>query len=193
MIWLLASAAFSAVKAIGAAKAEKAQAKATNQQIEAYNKATAAAAAKSFNELNVQKAVLADQTEQALFSVRRQGQQLKAERGLQAAASDTLGASVDQALLDADQQVDAASQVLLYNAQISDVSLNSQANAVADSASNALRFKVPVPSNTWSAGLGAFFGQVGTQLIANKISTGAFSGRQQGVLPTRTDINDKER
>lgn len=193
MIWMLAGAALSAVQAIGAAKANKAQVKATNAQIEAYNKATAAAAAKSFNEINVQKAVLADQTEQALFSVQRQGQRLKAERGLQAAASDTLGASVDQAILDADLQADEASNVLRYNSMITDESLNSQANAVADSAASALRFKSPVPSNTWSAGLGAFFGQVGTQLIANKMSTGAFFGRNQGVTTERTDINDKER
>ena len=49
MIWMLASAAFSAVQAIGAAKQQKAQAKLTNQRIEAYNKEVASSAAKSFN------------------------------------------------------------------------------------------------------------------------------------------------
>lgn len=180
MIWMLAAAGLSAVQAIGAARQQDAQAKITNQQVQAYNKATAVAAAKSFNELSIQKAVLADQTEQALMTVQRQGAELKSARGLQAAASDTLGASVDQALLDADRQVEEASTVLGYNANISDASLNAQANSVADSASQSLRYGVP-RTNVWSAALGSFIGQVGTQLIANKMSTGSFMGRGQGV------------
>lgn len=180
MIWMLAAAGLNAVQAIGAAQKDAAQAKATNQQIEAYNKATAAQAAKSFTELSIQKAVLADQTEAALFSVQRQTMNLKSQRGLQAAASDTMGASVDQALLDAERQGDEAASTLKYNADISNESLNAQFNSVADSAAYSLKTKVAVP-NVWSAALGSLMGSVGSTLIGNKMSTGSFLGKGQGL------------
>lgn len=180
MIWLLAGAAFSAVQAISGAQMQRATDKANNKAIEAYNKQVALQAAKSFSEISVQKAVAAQQTTAALYAVNRQGNELKAQRGLQAAASDTLGASVDQALLDADRQVDEASNTLMYNANITDQQLNAQAQSVADSAGFSLKAKTPV-TNVWGSALGQVVGQFGSMLLSNKINTGSFTGRNQGA------------
>lgn len=187
MIWMLAGVALSAVQQVGAARGEAAMTKANNEAKRAFNKQAMTQAAKSFSDLAIQKAVLADQTEQALQAVQRQGLQLKSQRGLQAAASDTMGASVDQAIVDADYQVDQAQAVIGVNAKTSEMQLDAAAQAVADSTGSSLMTQTPV-SNVWSAALGQVAGQVGSQLLANKMNTGTWSGKNPTVN-TRTDID----
>ena len=178
MIWMLAAVAIQAAQGLQAAKDAKVLTKVKNKQIEAYNKSIGQQTAKSFNEIALQKAYLADQTALALNATQRQGAQLKAARGLQAAGTDTLGASVDQALLDVDQKVDEAQSVLKYNETVSDASLNAQAQNVADSGSFSQRAESPV-TNAWAPALGNALANLGMSLFENKAKTGSFSGATQ--------------
>lgn len=183
MWWMLAGAAIQGVQQIGAAKVAKIDTKTKNMQIDAYNKQVATQAAKSFNQINLQKASLTAQVQQALYTTKQQGLVAQSERGLQAAATDTYGASVEQNLLDVDIKVDQAEQALQYNARLSDESLNAQAEAVADG----VLFKPQAPEvlNNWGAALGQTMAQVGVALFENKAATGSFFGtrtsRNQGL------------
>lgn len=188
MWWMLAMAAIQANQQIGAAKVAKIEAKNKSRQIDAYNKSVATQAAKNFNQINLQKAALTAQVQEALYSTKQQGMVLKAERGLQAAATDTYGASVEQGLLDVDTKVDQAQNALLYNADLSDQSLNAQAEAVADGV--AFQGDPKQVGNSWGAILGSTMASVGVSLFENKASTGTFFGsrtsRNQGIDTTKT-------
>lgn len=184
MIWMAAAIGLQAVQQLGAARAQRAQTRAQNAQIAAYNKQVAAQAAKSFGEISIQKAVLSAQTTTALAAVQKQGVQQASARGLQAAASDTMGNSVDQNLLDVEQRVDEAKDQLGYNEQISDMSLNAQATAVADGAGSSLKSETSL--NSWSSTLGQVFANVGVGLFENKAATGDWLGSKT----TRTSRNN---
>lgn len=184
MWWMLAGAALQANQAIGAAKVSKIDNKTERIQIEAYNKQVATQAAKSFAQINLQKAALTAQVQEALYSTKQQGLVIQSERGLQAAASDTMGASVEQGLLQVDQQVNQAQEALLYNARLTEQSLDAQTEAVADS----VMFRVAPPrqANQWGAILGQTMASVGMSLFENKAETGTFfgsrrTGRSQGL------------
>lgn len=183
MWWMLAGAVIQANQQIGAAKVAKIDAKTKRMQVDAYNKAVATQSAKSFNQINLQKASLTAQVQEALYATKQQGLVVQSERGLQAAATDTMGASVEQNLLDVDLQVDQAQNALLYNATLSDMSLNAQAEAVADG----VQFRPPpVESpNTWGAAVGMTMASVGMALFENKATNGTFfgarTGRNQGI------------
>lgn len=183
MWWMLAGAAIQAVQGIGAAKVAKIDQKTQARQVEAYNKSVATQAAKSFNQINLQKASLTAQVQEALYSTKQQGLVAQSERGLQAAATDTMGASVEQNLLDVDMKVEQAQAALQYNAHLSDVSLNAQAEAVADG----VQFKAPPPEilNSWGSQLGQAMANVGVSLFENKADTGSYfgtkTGRNQGL------------
>lgn len=183
---MLAGAVIQANQAIGAAKVAKIDAKTKRMQVDAYNKAVATQAAKSFNQINLQKASLTAQVQEALYATKQQGLVLQSERGLQAAGTDTMGASVEQNLLDVDIKVDQAQNALLYNATLSDMSLNAQAEAVADGVQ--FRAQPPESPNTWGAALGQTMASVGTALFENKAKTGTFfgsrTGRNQGIETT---------
>lgn len=176
MIWMLAGAALSAATQLGAAKTNAAIAKANNRAIDAYNKQVAAQAAKSFNEIALQKSALSAQIVSARVAVEREGMQVKSARGLQAAGTDTMGASVDQGLLDVDMKIAEAQEQLLYNGTLSEESLNAQAESVADNAAFSLRTKTPVQNN-WSSILGQTVASFGMSLFENNARTGNFSGR----------------
>lgn len=183
MWWMLAGAVLQGVQAIGAAKIDEINSDLKNDAINTYNKQVATQSAKSFNQINLQKASLTAQVQQALYQTKQQGMVLQSERGLQAAASDTLGASVEQNLFDVNIKVDQAQTALQYNAQLSDNSLNAQAEAVADG----VQFRVPSPDigNQWGAILGRTMASIGTTLFENKAETGTYFGsrtsRNQGV------------
>lgn len=191
MWWMLIGAAIQANQAIGAMKVAKIDAETQRMQVNAYNKAVATQSAKSFNQINLQKAALTAQVQEALYSTKQQALVAQSDRGLQAAGTDTMGASVEQNLLDVDIKVDQAQNALLYNAQLSDMSLNAQAEAVADG----VQFRPPPPQvgNTWGAALGQTMAQVGVSLFENKAKTGTFFGsrtsRNQGI-DTTADLGD---
>ncbi|QHJ82070.1 MAG: hypothetical protein [Caudoviricetes sp.] len=188
MWWMLAGAAIQGLQQMGAAKIADAQNKLQNKKIEAYNSAVASQAAKSFNQINMQKASLTAQVQEALYATEQQGLQVKSQRGLQAAATDTMGASVEQNLLDVDFKVDQAQAVLRYNGQLSDESLNAQAQNVADGAGFQLQSENKI-FNQWGSGVGQAMATVGMALFENKASTGSFLGnktsRNQGVSTSK--------
>lgn len=176
MIWMAAAAALQAVTQLGAARGQRAIDKVNNKAIEAYNKNVAQQAAKSFNEIALQKTALSAQIASARYATQREGMEVKAARGLQAAATDTMGASVDQALIDVDMKVGEAQEQLLYNGQLSNESLNAQASNVADSAGFSLRTPKAI-TNNWSAILGQAAASFGMSMFENKARTGNFSGQ----------------
>lgn len=180
MIWMAAAAALQAVTQLGAARGQAAIDKINNRAIEAYNKQVAAQAAKSFNEIALQKTALSAQIATARLAVQREGEQVKSARGLQAAGTDTMGASVAQGLLDVDMKIAEAQQELLYNGTLTDQSLNAQATNVADSAGMSLRTPTAV-SNKWAPILGQAVASFGMSLFENKARTGSFTGRNQGL------------
>lgn len=176
MWWTLAGPALMAAQQLGAARAQPYLDKVENERIRAYNKAVALQTAKSFNEIAVQKTVLADQVSSALVTVQRRGQEVRSQRAGQAAATDTMGTSVEQNLLDVDRQVDEAKASLTYNENISDSSLNAQAQAVADGAAFSLRAEKPV-MNQWGAALGQAAATIGVAMLENKANSGSFFGK----------------
>jgi hypothetical protein len=188
---MLIGAAIQANQAIGAAKVAKIEAKTQKMQVDAYNKAVANQAAKSFNQINLQKASLTAQVQEALYTVEQQGLVAKSQRGLQAAGTDTYGASVEQNLLDVDLKVDQAQNALEYNATLTDMSLDAQAQAVADGVM--FRPNTGQVQNSWSAALGGVMASVGVSLFENKAKTGTFfgsrTGRNQGI-DTSADLGD---
>lgn len=185
MWWMLAGVALQAVQKIGANKAQAVLDKANNKRMEAYNKTVALQAAKSFNEINLQKTALTSQVQQALASTYQQGEVEKSQRGVLAAATDTMGASVEQGLLDVDLKVDQAKEALMYNASLSDASLNAQAMNVADGSGFSLKAEKPVVGNNWGAAIGEAMAEVGMSMFENKMKTGSFTGaktsRNQGL------------
>lgn len=176
MIWMLAGAALSAVSQLGAARGQAAIDKVNNKAIEAYNKNVAAQAAKSFNEIALQKTALSAQLASAQYATQREGMEIKSARGLQAAGTDTMGASVDQALLDVDMKVADAQAQLLYNGELTDASLNAQAANVADSAGFSLRTPKAI-SNNWGAALGQAVASFGMSLFERQAARGEVGGK----------------
>ena len=181
---MLAGVALQAAQGIGAAKGQAALDKISNERTRAYNKAVAVQTAKSFNEIAIQKSVLADQTAQAYVATEQQGQQVKSARGLQSAGTDTMGASVDQNLLDVDQKVADAKYTIGYNEQISDDSLNAAIQQAADTGSFSIRAEKPI-TNSWGAALGNAAASLAMYAFENKARTGSFTGktvsRNQGI------------
>ena len=100
MIWMFAAAAAQMV-AGGIQYGEDAKAqKRENKNTQKYNEAVRAASARQLTEINTQRAVSRAQTAQALDAARREGMVEGSARNLQAAASDTMGVSVEQNLID---------------------------------------------------------------------------------------------
>lgn len=187
MWWMLAGVAIQAAQSIGAAKGQAKLDKIENQRIEAYNKQVSLQRAKSFNEIAIQKAVLADQTAQAYVATQQQGQQVKSARGLQSAGTDTMGASVDQNLADVDMKVADAQYTIGYNAQITDDSLNAAIQAAGDNSVFSMRSEKHVAStaNIWGSALGNAAASIAMSAAENKARTGSFTGktvsRNQGI------------
>jgi hypothetical protein len=195
MLWMLASAGLQAVSQIGAARVQRATDKANNKAIRAYNDKVATQAAQSFSEINLQKAALSQQVAQALASTQRQGLVMSAERGAQAAATDTTGASVDQNLSDVQSKVAEAKSTYLYNEAMSDASLNAQAQSVATQAGQSIRAETAV-TNVWGAALGQAAASIGMSMLGNMGSlsstgTGATqSGYTSSAFKTYTSRNN---
>lgn len=169
MIWMFAGLAAQAISG-GIQYGEDAkQQLRENENTKAYNKAVRAASAKQITEINIQRSTSRAQTAQALDAARRQGLGESSARNLEAAASDTMGASVEQNLLDVQQQLDQAEGNLNRNAEVAELSFDSQVSSTVDSASNSIK-ELTNPLGTDWAATGSMLGQIGTSLISNKIS-----------------------
>lgn len=169
MIWMFAAAAAQAV-AGGIQYGENAKAqKRENKNIQKYNEAVRAASARQLTEINTQRAVSRAQTAQALDAARREGIVESSARNLQAAASDTMGASVEQNLIDVQQQLGQAEGNLTRNAEVQELAFDSSVANTVDNARNSIK-ELSNPLGTDWAGLGSLVGQVGTSIAANKLA-----------------------
>lgn len=169
MNWMFADAAAKMVAGgIQYRENVKAQ-KRENKNIQKYNEAVRAASARQLTEINTQRAVSRAQTAQALDAARREGMVESSARNLQAAASDTMGASVEQNLTDVQQQLDQAEGNLTRNAEVQELAFDSSVANTVDNARNSIK-ELSNPLGTDWAGFGSIVGQVGTSIAANKLS-----------------------
>lgn len=169
MIWMFADAAAKMVAGgIQYRENVKAQ-KRENKNIQKYNEAVRAASARQLTEINTQRAVSRAQTAQALDAARREGIVESSARNLQAAASDTMGASVEQNLIDVQQQLGQAEGNLTRNAEVQELAFDSSVTNTVESARNSIK-ELSNPLGTDWAGLGSIVGQVGTSIAANKLA-----------------------
>lgn len=145
------------------AKAQRRQTKAQ----EKYNETVRATSARQLTEINIQRTVARSQTAQALDAARQQGANEASARNLQSAAADTMGASVEQGLLDVQQQLDTAQGNFMRNAEVQELSFDSAVQNTIDTAKNAVA-ELSNPLGTDWAGLGSLIGQAGTTIAANK-------------------------
>ena len=177
MIWMFAAAAAQAV-AGGIRYGENAKAqKRENKNTQKYNEAVRAASARQLTEINTQRAVSRAQTAQALDAARREGVVESSARNLQAAASDTMGASVEQNLIDVQQQLGQATGNLTRNAEVQELAFDSSVANTVDSARNSIK-ELSNPLGTDWAGLGSIVGQVGTSIAANKLAGKNWDGTE---------------
>lgn len=144
----------------------KAQQRQTKAQ-EKYNETVRATSARQLTEINIQRSVARSQTAQALDAARQQGANEASARNLQSAAADTMGASVEQGLLDVQQQLDTAQGNLMRNAEVQELSFDSAVQNTVDTAKNSIQ-ELSNPLGTDWAGLGSLIGQAGTTIAANK-------------------------
>lgn len=169
MIWMFAGLAAQAISGGIQYNQEVKQQRRENENVKEYNKAIRTSAARQLTEINIQRSISRAQTAQALDAARRQGLGESSARNLEAAASDTMGASVEQNLLDVQQQLDQAEGNLNRNAEVAELSFDSQVASTVDSARNAIKDLSNPLSTDWAA-TGSMLGQVGTSLVANKLS-----------------------
>ncbi len=183
MIWMFAALAAQAI-AGGMQYAEDAkQQKRENKHIQEYNKTLRQTSVRQLTEINIQRAVSRAQTAQALDAARRQGTAETSARNLQSAAADTMGASVDQNLLDVSQQLDQAEGNLNRNAEVAELSFDSQVASTVDSTRNAIKELSKPLSTDWAA-TGSMLGQVGTSMMGSKLAgTGWFGQSTPGQSP----------
>lgn len=181
MIWMFAGMAAQAIKSgMEAAHEEKMQ-KLQNESIRAYNKQVLTSSAKQLNEINIQRTVSRAQTGQALDGARRQATQESSERNLQSAASDTMGASVEQNLNDVDVQLSTVTSTLMQNQETQEEAFNSAVNRTTADAQNSIKdLLTGAGEATMSASLGSMVGTLGTSLAANKMQTGSFFNFERG-------------
>lgn len=169
MIWMFAGLAAQAIQGSLQYQQDIKQQKLQNKADEAYNKALRVASARQITEINTQRTAARQQTSQALDAAQKQALGEQSDRGLQAAASDTMGASVSQNLQDVDIQLEQVQGTLMQNAQLQELSFDSQVYNTIDSARNAVRdLSSPLASDY--AALGQAVGSIGTSLVANKLS-----------------------
>lgn len=175
MIWMFAGLAAQAI-AGGIQYGEDAKRqKRENKNAAEYNKAIRQASARQLTEINIQRAISRSQTAQALDAARRQGIAETSARNLESAATDTMGASVEQNMLDVQQQLDQAEGNLNRNAQVAELSFDSQVASTVDSARSAIK-ELSGPQGTDWAGLGSMVAQVGTAVVSNKLAGNDWMG-----------------
>lgn len=193
MIWMFAGLAAQAIQAGMTAEHEAKMQSLKNDSLKAYNKQVLLSSAKQINDINLQRAATRAQTGQALDAARREAIQESSNRNLQAAATDTMGASVQQNLDDVDVQVSTAVSTLQQNQEQQELSFNSAVNRTTDEAGNSIQdLLTGAGEATMSANLGSMVGQLGTSLAANKLNTGSFfnfsKSSQQGLLSSKVGL-----
>jgi len=179
MIWMFASLAAQAVQGSLQYGRDAQEQKRQNKVDIKYNEAVRTASARQITEINLQRTAARAQTAQALDAARKQGQVETSSRNLQAAATDTMGASVDQNLQEVEVQLAAAESNLMQNAELTELSLDSSVHNTVDQARNSIR-DLSNPLGSDYAAAGAAVGQLGTSVVANKLSGQGWFGGKPG-------------
>lgn len=178
MIWMFASLAADAIKGAMSAEHEERMQKLQNDARQAYNKQVVQSSAKQINEINLQRTASRAQTAQALDATKRQSLQMTSDRRVQAAATDTMGTSVQQNLDDVDVQLSTAQSTYMQNQAYTEEAYNSAVQKTTDSALNSLQSMLTgAGSSQWSANLGSAIGTVGTTIAANKLAGKTWDGQ----------------
>ncbi|AFQ22526.1 internal virion protein [Pectobacterium phage vB_PatP_CB5] len=180
MIWMFAAAAAQMIQG-GLQYAQDAKnQRRQNKADQKYNEAVRSASARQITEINTQRSVSRAQTAQALDAARRQGAGESSARNLQAAATDTMGASVEQNLQEVGVQLAAAEGNLMQNAELTELSLDSSVMNTVDQARNSIR-ELSNPLGTDWAATGSAVGQIGTSMVANKLGGQGWFGGNSGT------------
>lgn len=171
MAWLLAAqAGFQLLQGAVSANEAIKQQTLRNDAIKVYNNQVVAQTAKQLTQLNIQRSVERQRTTDALDGLQRASLAAAGDRGLQAAATDTLGSTVDSLLNDINIQLTQAKNQELRNLQLNEEAFNFQVDSITDNAF----FNLENPWSgagkaEWSAALGSAVGTLGTGLLANKL------------------------
>lgn len=99
-----AKAAMSLVQGASAAKQESRNNIAQNEMIQAYNKKVMYESMEQVTQINLQRAQQREQTAASLYNITLQGQSARDQITTQAAATDTIGASVSDAISTVNQK-----------------------------------------------------------------------------------------
>lgn len=184
MIWMFAGLAADAIKTGMEAAHQGRMQDLRNDAIKTYNKAVVTQSAKTMNDINIQRTVSRQQTAQALEGVKRQALQEKSNRGVQAAATDTMGASVEHGLMDVDVQLGEATSTISQNQMLQEISFNSAVQRATDTAKGQLQDPLSgAGQDITNAFIGSAIGQIGTSMIANKLQGKTAMGNKPTGAP----------
>ena len=122
-----------------ASKQAAQQSTAANKATQAYNKQVLASSLEQVNQINIQRAQQRQQSAGALFNVRQQGLSARDQITTQAAATDTIGASVNDAVATVNQQQDQAEGSVYDQYKQAIAQSNLMLDKVTESGTNSLR------------------------------------------------------
>ena len=157
----------------GAAQSSAVQAQedAKNDAIKAYNKQLILKSAQDVSALNVSIANSRMQTTQALFATQTQALKEKSSRNANAAASDTMGTSVNQALMAVDTAASTASSMYMLNQQLTEDQINAKiTHSIATAKMNLQNLQTNSTAATNAGTFGKILEQVASSdLVSNYI------------------------
>lgn len=140
MSWgMAAQVGLSLVQGSIASKQAAEQSAAVNKATQAYNQKVLYSSLEQVNQLNMQRAQQRQASAGALFNVRQQGMSARDQITTQAAATDTIGASVNDAVATVNQQQDQAEGTVYDQYKQAVQQSNLMLNKITDSGINSLR------------------------------------------------------
>lgn len=140
MAWgMAAQVGLGLVQGSIASKQAAQQSTAQNKATQAYNQKVLYSSLEQVNQLNMQRAQQRQASAGALFNVRQQGMSARDQITTQAAATDTIGASVNDAVATVNQQQDQAEGSVYDQYRQAVEQSNLMLHKITDSGTNSLR------------------------------------------------------
>lgn len=140
MAWAMAAqVGLNLVQGSIASKQAAQQSTAANKATQAYNKQLATSSLEQINQINMQRAVQRQQSAGALYNLSQQGLSARDQITTQAAATDTIGASVSDAVATVNQKQDQAEGSVYEQYRQAVEQTNLMVNKVTDSGIRNLR------------------------------------------------------
>lgn len=160
----------SFVSSFAAGRANQAQQRAQQQENERLNKLTWQAMGNRINTVNLQRGLLRQQTGTTLYDIGKEANRAGSASLSNAAASGTIGASVNDAANDIARQNQETQARVRAAEQIQEVNLDSSISDIIDNAVNQQRYSVK-PASTWK-----IFGQaLGSSAVTTSMVVAASS------------------